>query len=1212
MNDLLSWRSSIGSFHCRFRVCSSSSTGNPPSESNFTALSLNMSQLLVLLSNLLSAPFIHILLLIFVITDIICTTLLHCSRVVILSDSQSYPISKKTFVAFCLFSLNSSFISIIIRSLLVQSGNVETNPGPPPPKLLSFGVWNVDSLLARDGVKKSYIESLQSLHKFDIFGICETYLNDKTSESELEIEGFEKMPKRADCKLASSHSRPRGGVCLYYKESLPVKRRCDLELLDETICVEISLNRKKIIYLLSYRSPSQTPAEFQMYMQKLQTIFIKANSENPSIIILTGDFNARSPLLWADETIQTPEGKELADFCTLNCLEQLVKEPTHVPNDRTQTCIDLILTNQPFLFVDSGVIHSPDPLLKHQIIFGKLNFNVPTPPPYRRKIWDFTLAHTLAIKLQLQNVPWEHLFANQPLDDIVKIFTEIFLSIMSSNIPNKIVTFDDKDAPWVTPTLKNLLRKDRKTYSDWNKNGRIQLRYERVKQHQEKTKKAIVDAKNRYLDNLSKKICNPTTGQKTFWSAYKRLSNKKKITNIPPIFEDGKYISNFKEKSSIFNKYFALQCRPFDIESSLPVFAPLTSNSLSNITFSHSQIIAIIQKLDSKKANGFDEISAAMLKICPAEVARPLSIIFNKCLELGSFPSNWKYANVQPVHKKNSRQDKTNYRPISLLCICSKIFEKIVFNNMYKFLLDNSLLSPHQSGFRPGDSTINQLLAITTEIYNSFEDRHETRAAFLDISKAFDKVWHSGLLFKLKQNGFNGNLLSMLEHYLSNRKQRVILNGIESPWEPILSGVPQGSVLGPLLFLIYINDLTQNISANIKLFADDSSLFIKVSNVEEAHQTLMRDLNTISAWARLWKMKFNPDISKQAIEVVFSCKYEKTRAVHPPLVFNEIPVARKASTKHLGIILDEKLSFREHILEAIEKAKKGLSLMKFLSNLVNRKTLILTYTMHVRPYLEYGDIIFHDSAGYLMDMLESIQYQAGLIATGCWRNTSREKLYKELGWESLSDRRNFRRLLTYHKILSHNAPAYLNQYVLNTAPHDSTDRYNRTFFPDCFSKWNAIDPELRCLDFNKFKSRFLSEIRPAKGNTFGINDRYGLKLLTCIRVAHSDLRSHRFSKQFNCLDPKCSCGIEDENAEHYFLHCPHFLAPRVVLLNTISEILDCPSSALDDHSLCHLLLYGKPSLDDISNKRIICATIKFIKSSKRFKTLEAFSETNAP
>ena len=165
---------------------------------------------------------------------------------------------------------------------------------------------------------------------------------------------------------------------------------------------------------------------------------------------------------------------------------------------------------------------------------------------------------------------------------------------------------------------------------------------------------------------------------------------------------------------------------------------------------------------------------------------------------------------------------------------------------MYSFFIENNLISNNQSGFRPGDSTINQLLAITTEIYNSFETHNETRALFLDMSKAFDKVWHEGLISKLKQNGINGLLLKSLENYLSNRKQSVVLNGLESPWESIYSGVPQGSVLGPLMFLIYINDLTDNISENIKLFADDSSLFITVTNVDLAQQTLMKDLDIIS------------------------------------------------------------------------------------------------------------------------------------------------------------------------------------------------------------------------------------------------------------------------------------------------------------------------------------------------------------------------------
>ena len=188
-----------------------------------------------------------------------------------------------------------------------------------------------------------------------------------------------------------------------------------------------------------------------------------------------------------------------------------------------------------------------------------------------------------------------------------------------------------------------------------------------------------------------------------------------------------------------------------------------------------------------------------------------------------------------------------------------------------------------------------------------------------------------------------------------------------------------------------------------------------------AHEILKQDLEKITAWANQWKMKFNPDISKQAVEVVFSNKYNQP--THPPISFNDIPVARVNSTKHLGFILDKKLSFREHILESIEKAKKGLSLMKFLSKYVDRKTLTLTYTMHVIPNLEYGDIIFHNRAKYLMDMLESIQYQAGLIATGCWKNTNRDKLYSELGWETLSQRRHIRRLVTYDKIVSGHSPA---------------------------------------------------------------------------------------------------------------------------------------------------------------------------------------------
>ena len=804
------------------------------------------------------------------------------------------------------------------------------------------------------------------------------------------------------------------------------------------------------------------------------------------------------------------------------------------------------------------------------------------------------------------------MFLNQSPDTCVDLFAFTFMSIIESNIPNKTITVDDRDSPWITPQLKNLIKKQENIF-------RVEKRWEkatdwkRVKDHQQRTQEAISEAKSTYLENLGKKLCDPTSGQKTFWTAYRRLANKKKNTNIPPILEDGKYITNFKDKADLFNSYFADQCKPFEMDSSLPHFNPLTPNSIRLIDISEEKISSIINKLDSKKAHGPDGISANMLKICSAEVAEPLSIIYQKCLSTGTFPSNWKLANLQSVHKKNSRQVKTNYRPISLLCICSKIFEKIIYDELFNFFTLNKLITPNQSGFMPGDSTINQLLAITTEIYNGFENYEETRALFLDLSKAFDKVWHKGLIFKLKQNGVQGNLLDLLDNYLSDRKQRVVLNGIQSSWKQIHSGVPQGSVLGPLLFLIYINDLADGISSNIKLFADDASLFIKVKDVEQAHLTLTSDLDKITAWANQWKMKFNPEISKQAVEIIFSNKNIKPN--HPPISFGGIPVARVESTTHIGLTIDQKLSFREHILGAIEKAKQGLSLMKFLSKYVNREILSLTYTMHVRPHLEYGDIIYHGCSKHLMDMLESIQYQAGLIATGCWQKTNREKLYDELGWESLSSRRINRRLFNYHKILSGESPAYLKEYVLSSSvPLTSTNRLKRSFFPYCFEEYQTLDPDFKILNKSRFKSRLNKTKGLNKKKVPRISDRQGIKYLTCLRVNHSDLREHRFSKNFNCPSPLCKCGLENETTEHFLLRCPNFNVPRGLLIQNVLKILErndipCPT---DDEIFCKILLYGHKSLPDNANSSILANTINYINKTKRFAILEAFVGLEVP
>ena len=309
--------------------------------------------------------------------------------------------------------------------------------------------------------------------------------------------------------------------------------------------------------------------------------------------------------------------------------------------------------------------------------------------------------------------------------------------------------------------------------------------------------------------------------------------------------------------------------------SAIPEVTYKTNESIYHINITADHIVDIISKMSSIKAGGGDMISVRMLQLCPLEVANPLQIIFQKCIDSGIFPDLWKYANVQPVHKKNNRQIKSNYRPISLLPICGKLLEKIVFDHVYHHLNTHNLLSKNQSGFRPGDSTRYQLISITSDIYKSFESFDETRAIFLDISKAFDKVWHNGVIHKLKCNEISGNLLDFFEDYLKIRYQRVVLNGTESNWNKIEAGVPQGSVLGPLLFLIYINDQTDDITSQMRLFADDSSLFTCVKGVDETHEKLVNDLQTVTSWAHQWKMIFNPDLTKQAIEVIFSIKKHK-------------------------------------------------------------------------------------------------------------------------------------------------------------------------------------------------------------------------------------------------------------------------------------------------------------------------------------------------
>ena len=421
---------------------------------------------------------------------------------------------------------------------------------------------------------------------------------------------------------------------------------------------------------------------------------------------------------------------------------------------------------------------------------------------------------------------------------------------------------------------------------------------------------------------------------------------------------------------------------------------PTHNTTLNIIVITDLEVKSALQTLKAGKASGPNGLSNHILRELSSELSRPRCCLFNKSLQSGIVPASYKEANVCPIHKKGDRSNVCNYRPISLLISKNKVLERLIFKNLYNHLLDINFLSSFQSGFISGDSTENQLIFLY----------HTSCEALVQavISKAFDRVWHTGLLYKLRAAGVTGNVLQWFKNYLSDRKQRVVLPGISSAWNFIKAGVPQGSILGPLLFLVYINDIVTDIGSNKGLFADDTSLYIVVDNPLVAAETLNADLEKISRWAATWLTTFNPN---KIVALLFSRQVIHT--LHPPLFMENTPINEVEAHKHLGLFLPPNdCSCHQHINYIKDKASARINIMRRLKYKLDGKLRESIYISFIRPLLEYGDTIWDNCTQYEKYELDKIQNEAARIATGATKLVSLTNLYNEIGWESLSKRRS--------------------------------------------------------------------------------------------------------------------------------------------------------------------------------------------------------------
>ena len=1084
------------------------------------------------------------------------------------------------------------FELLIIMSLLLMAG-VERNPGPQPePSTDSNPILSETSQIIKDKFsivhynvqsianKLDLIES--ELRSFDVICISETWIDARTSDDDIKIRDFTLFRR----------DRPGdhyGGICVYVRDNIYSKRRNDLELPNiESIWIEVSIHNKKQLIGTFYRPPNSTNATLSSIEDSIGLAF-DSNIQN---ILTIGDFNL--------DTRKENTNRKIRELCQQYNLKQLINEPTNFTENSSST-IDLILTANSNNILLSGV---GEPFLDQNVryhcpVFCVLNFSKPLTSSYQRKIFLYDRGNYHDFSTELTNTDWQTLKDNN-VDKYAENITERIIALANKHIPNKLITVRKSDPPWLTTNIKKLLRKKKRLYDKYKKSNNIN-HFEVYKHFRNEVTREIRKSKQIVMNKLTEQLTLSSTGPKDWWKTLKHFIKPDQQRTIPPLNKDGEIYSDDTDKANLLNEYFTSQAFLDESKGSLPETIDNPAYKLDSLTFTSYEVEQTLKSLPLGKAAGPDLINNRLLK----ELAQPLSIplcdLFNFSLRNGKVPIIWKQANISPIHKKNDQSDVSNYRPISLLSTVGKALEKLVHKHIFNFFRDNHVITTLQSGFVPGDSTVNQLIDIYNTFCRALDEGKEVRAIFCDISKAFDRVWHKGLIFKLQSAGISGTLLNWFSDYLQDRKQRVVLPGANSSWTSIKAGVPQGSILGPLLFLLYINDIVEDIHSSIRLFADDTSLYIIVDNPIQAAEQLNSDLLKIHLWATKWLVRFNPEKSES---MLFSRKINKP--FHPQVIMDQKNIVEVDSHKHLGVVFSKDCTWHDHLELTKSKAWSRINVMRKLKFQLDRKSLQTIYFSFIRPILEYADVVWNNCTQYESNELEKIQNEAARIVTGATKLVSINSLLTETGWETLALRRKKHKLALFYKMQNDLTPNYLcslvpatvgsaSSYPLRNASnlqsiHANSQLYYNAFLPSVVRDWNDLPDETRnSPSLLAFKNRINDNLckPPPYYNT---GKRLGQIHHARLRTSCSSLRQHLFEK--NIIDsPECVCGsIEDTH--HFLLVCNHYAVPRRDLINSISDICRPTLNAF---------LFGDQTLTREQNKRIFLAVHKFIMKTKRFE-----------
>ena len=824
-------------------------------------------------------------------------------------------------------------------------------------------------------IKSLVLDEASKNHSLPFIAITETWLKSYVADAQLEVPGY--VISRCDRSL-----RRGGGVLLYSHSSIPVS---EMHSFDDHTCQALFCKFETIntCVALVYRPPSAPVSSFTGVLTFLNDCIMKVADDSYQFCFL-GDFNFPE-IEWPQGSV-TPGGSlesaESARRLLAFMAENLLNNYIHCPTRKGNT-LDLFITNDDRLV--TNVVASNTNLSDHDMVDIMINYNpisydAPPSPSFDENSFrslDFHNADFEVIKKELLETDWKLLRSLCSFEEFPILFTNTLFKICSASVPAKKL-------PSGRPKHLNALRRRKK---------RLEARLNAVSQNGNlhhaqniQTQLALLhydmkDAICKNLDQKEMKAVNRIKSNPKYFFSYAKSLSKVKTSISMLINKEGSVLTDPKTIADTFQEQFCSVFSdpnsPFTKDPDFEVPKIKRPCFDENFVVCEEDIINAISEIAADSACGPDGVPAVLLKSCATELAVPIALLWNESFRNGTVPEFYKQTFVSPLFKKGDRAKAANYRPVALTSHVVKIYERVLRKAMVEFIDENELLCDHQHGFRSGRSCLTQLLSHFDDVLSHLCNGADTDAIYLDFAKAFDKVDHQLLIKKLRRYHFSEHLIAWITSFLTDRPQHVVVNGISSFIAIILSGVPQGSVLGPLLFILFINDMQSCIKfSTIRFFADDTRLLKHIFGHEDTVQ-LQRDLDSVIKWAEENNMSLHED----KFEVMIH-KYSPHSLLYElPFSISEMTYTITSGNtlypveqlKDLGVIVSSDLSWFPHVSSLTSRARSVASWVLSAFKTRDKTTMLTLYKSLVRSHLEYCCPLWNTYKVIEIQLIEGVQ-----------------------------------------------------------------------------------------------------------------------------------------------------------------------------------------------------------------------------------------------